>query len=83
MIESWAIRLEMGILLFSSVLFSNPSSELGFVDGGLQYGGFEKKDAKKIAFVHKNRYFNLEKLSELSWDTTHGWIKAFYFQNVH
>ena len=44
MIESWAIRLEMGVLLFLSVLFSNPSPKLSLVDAEIQYGGFEKKD---------------------------------------
>ena len=39
--ESWAIRLEMGILLFFNVLFPNPSPKLTFVDTGIQYGSFE------------------------------------------
>ena len=47
----------MGVLLFPSVLFPNPSPELSFVGAGIQYGGFGKKDAKKIAFVHKISLF--------------------------
>ena len=38
------------ILLFSSVLFPNKSPELIVVDAGIQYGGFEKKYAKKIVY---------------------------------
>ena len=51
MIESWAICVKMGILLFSSVLFPNPSPELSVVDAGIQYGGLEKK-RWKIAFIN-------------------------------
>ena len=69
MIESWAICLEKCILLFSSVPFSNPSPELSSVDAWIQYGGFEKTDAKKLRLFIKNRYFNIEKVSESSWDT--------------
>ena len=57
MIKSWAILLEMGILLFSSVLFPNPSPELSFVNAEIKYGGFEKKEAKKIAFVNNKSLF--------------------------
>ena len=46
-----------GILLFSSVLLSNPSPELSFVDAEMQYCGFEKKDTKKIAFDHNKSLF--------------------------
>ena len=47
MIESLAISLETSTLLFSSVLFSNPSPELSFVDVAIQYGGYEKTDANQ------------------------------------
>ena len=57
MIESEAICREMGILLFLSVLFSNPSSGLSFINAAIQYGGFEKKDGKKIEFVHYKSLF--------------------------
>ena len=57
MIESWAIRLEMGILLFASVLFPNLLPALSFFEAEIQYGGIEKKDAKKIAFFHDKSLF--------------------------
>ena len=78
MIESGAILLELGILLFSNVLFPNLLPDLSFLDAGIQYGCFEKKSL----FI-TNRYFNIEKVSESNRDTVHGWIKSFYFQNVH
>ena len=37
----------MGILSFLSVVFPNSSPESSFVDAGIQYGGLEKKGAKK------------------------------------
>ena len=54
MIELSAIRLEMDILLFSSVLYPNPSPELKFVDAEIQYGS-SKKIRKKISFLHVSR----------------------------
>ena len=73
MIESWAIRLEIGILVFSSVLFLNLLPESSFVDEEIHYGDFKKK-RKKIFFITIH-YLNIEKVSESSWDTIHGWIK--------
>ena len=56
MIESWRIRPEMGILLLSSELFSNPSPKLKSIDAAIYYGGFENKDEKKL-FNHNKSLF--------------------------
>ena len=74
MIKSWEIRLEMGDLLFLSVLFPNPLPVLSFVVAEIQYGSSKKKQEKKGFFI-KNRYFNIEKVPESSQDTIERWIK--------
>ena len=56
MIESFIIYY----LLVSSLLFSNPSPELSFVDAGIQYSASKEKTQKKRLFI-TNRYFNIEK----------------------
>ena len=57
LLRRWVISLEIGTLLFSSVLFPNPSPELSFVVAEIQYGGPKKKRKKKRFFI-RNRFFN-------------------------
>ena len=78
MIESWAIRLEVGILLWL-----NREQFVARIEFRRRRNSIwrrRKKDAKKLCSFITNRYFNIEKVSESSWDTIHGWINSSTFR---